>query len=153
MINKFLILAITFIFIQSSNAQFSLEKFLDEPFNLNYKTVKLALKGKELEETTILKYKSVVYYDFLEPVSIKVGYMFDVDNTHKGKTIMNGKENEKDAEKLFEILLAALEKKYSKNYSKTEIGNMIMINWKGLKDLSVILSRQANKTILTIVKK
>lgn len=153
MINKFLILAITFIFIQSSNAQFSLEKFLDEPFNLNYKTVKLALKGKELEETTILKYKSVVYYDFLEPVSIKVGYMFDVDNTHKGKTIMNGKENEKDAEKLFEILLAALEKKYSNNYSKTEIGNMIMINWKGLKDLSVILSRQANKTILTIVKK
>lgn len=153
MINKFLILAITFIFIQSSNAQFSLEKFLDEPFNLNYKTVKLALKGKELEETIILKYKSVVYYDFLEPVSIKVGYMFDVDNTHKGKTIMNGKENEKDAEKLFEILLAALEKKYSKNYSKTEIGNMIMINWKGLKDLSVILSRQANKTILTIVKK
>jgi len=153
MLNKFLILAITFIFIQSSNAQFSLEKFLDEPFNLNYKTVKLALKGKELEETTILKYKSIVYYDFLEPVSIKVGYMFDVDNTHKGKTIMNGKENEKDAEKLFEILLAALEKKYSKNYSKTEIGNMIMINWKGLKDLSVILSRQVNKTILTIVKK
>ena len=79
--------------------------------------------------------------------------MFDVDDTQKGKTIMNGKESESDAQKLFEILLNALEKKFSKNYSKTELGDMTMINWKGLKDLSVILSRQGNKTMLTIVKK
>jgi hypothetical protein len=76
-----------------------------------------------------------------------------VDDTQKGKTIMNGKESESDAQKLFEILLNALEKKFSKNYSKTELGDMTMINWKGLKDLSVILSRQGNKTMLTIVKK
>jgi len=153
MINKLLILVITFLFTQSSFAQFSLEKFLDEPFNLNYKTVKSSLKGKQVEETVILKYKSIVYYDYLDPVSVKVGYMFDVDDTQKGKTIMNGKESESDAQKLFEILLNALEKKFSKNYSKTELGNMTMINWRGLKDLSVILSRQGNKTILTIVKK
>jgi hypothetical protein len=153
MINKLLVLVLTFIFGQSLFAQFSIEKFLDEPLNFNYKAIKSILKDKELEETTILKYKSVIYNDFLEPLSIKVGYMFDVDNSQKGKTIMNGKENEKDAERLFEILLSALEKKFSKNYSKTELGNMTMINWKGLKDLSVILSRQANKTMLTIVKK
>ncbi|MCR4416887.1 MAG: hypothetical protein WHV63_04160 [Ignavibacteria bacterium] len=153
MINKLLILILSFIFVQSSFAQFSLEKFLDEPFNLNYKTVKSNLKGKDLEETTILKFKSVVFYDYLDPVSVKVGYLFDVDNSQKGKVIMNGKENEKDSEKLFEILLAALEKKFSKNYSKTELGDMIMINWKGLKDLSVILSKQANKTMMTIVRK
>jgi hypothetical protein len=66
---------------------------------------------------------------------------------------MNGKESSKDAETLFDILLKSLEKKFSKNYSKTELGNMVMINWKGLKDLSVILSKQENKTMLTIVKK
>ncbi len=134
---KTLILLITILFSNLLFAQFSLEKFLDEPFDLNYKTVKSKLKGKELIETTILKYKSVVYYDFLDPVSIQVGYMFDADNSQVGKVILNGRENEKDSEKLFEILLAALEKKFSKNYSKADLGNMTMINWKGLKDLSV----------------
>lgn len=150
---KTLILLFTILFSNLVFAQFSLEKFLDEPFYLNYKTVKSKLKGKELIETTILKYKSVVYYDFINPVSIQVGYMFDSDDSQIGKVIMNGKENENDSEKLFEILLAALEKKFSKNYSKADLGNMTMINWKGLKDLSVILSRQGNKTMLTIVKK
>lgn len=150
---KILILSLILFFSGSLFAQFSLEKFLDEPFDFNYKTVKSKLKGKELIETTILKYKSVVYYDFIDPVSVQVGYMFDNDNSQIGKVIMNGKESEKDAEKLFEILLAALEKKFSKNYSKADLGNMTMINWKGLKDLSVILSRQVNKTMLTIVKK
>ncbi|MFN4110703.1 MAG: hypothetical protein ACK4G1_00385 [Ignavibacteria bacterium] len=134
-------------------AQFSLEKFLDEPLNYNYKTVNAKLKDKKVEETTILKFKSVVYFDYLEPISIKLGYLFDVDGSQKGKAIMNGKENSKDAETLFEILLNALEKKFSKNYTRTELGNMTMINWKGLKDLSVILSKQENKTMLTIVRK
>lgn len=135
------------------DAQFSLEKFLDEPFNYNYKTIDSKLKDKQIEETTILKFKSVVYFDFIEPISIKVGYLFDTDGSQKGKVIMNGKESEKDAETLFDILLNTLEKKFSKNYSKAELGNMKMINWKGLKDLSIILSKQENKTMLTIVRK
>jgi hypothetical protein len=153
MIKYFLVL-ITLLFInQNLLAQFSLDKFLDEPFNYNYKSISAKLKDKETEETTILKFKSVVFFDYLEPVSIKVGYMFDVDGSQKGKVIMNGKESSKDAETLFDILLKSLEKKFSKNYSKTELGNMVMINWKGLKDLSVILSKQENKTMLTLVKK
>ncbi len=151
---RFLIISITCLFInQSLVAQFSLEQFLDEPFNYDYKTIHLKLKNKEIEETTILKFKSVVYFDYLNPVSIKVGYLFDVDGSQKGKVIMNGKENSKEADLLFEILLNALEKKFSKNFSKAELGNMVMFNWKGLKDLSVILSKQENKTMLTIVRK
>ncbi len=151
---KYLLSLIGVLFtVQFANAQFSLDKFLDEPFNYNYKTIHSKLKDKDVEETTILKYKSVVYFDFLEPVSIKVGYLFDVDGSQKGKAIMNGKENSKDAETLFDILLKSLEKKFSKNYSKVELGSMVMLNWKGLKDLSVILSKQENKTMLTIVRK
>lgn len=153
MIKYFLSLISILFSIQTVNAQFSLDKFLDEPFNYNYKTIYSKLKDKDLEETTILKFKSVVYFDFIEPVSIKVGYMFDDDGLQKGKAIMNGKENSKDAETLFDILLKSLEKKFSKNYSKAELGNMVMINWKGLKDLSIILSKQENKTMLTIVRK
>lgn len=151
---RYLIISIIFLFInQSLVAQFSIEKFLDEPFNYNYKTIHSKLKDKELEETTILRLKSIVYFDFLNPVSIKVGYLFDVDGSQKGKVIMNGKENSKDADLLFEILLNVLEKKFSKNYSKAELGNMVMVNWKGLKEFSVILSKQENKTMMTIVKK
>lgn len=141
------------IYLNNALAQFQVEKFLDEPFNLNYNASKTKLKDKDFEETSVLKFKSLVYFDFIDPVSVKVGYMFDLDNSQKGKVIMNAKETEKDAEKLFELLLIPLEKKFSKNYSKTEFGDMVMINWKGLKDLSVILSRQGKKTIMTIVKK
>lgn len=151
---RYILILITLIFTHHNlEAQFLIEKFLDEPFNYTLKTIQSKLKGKETEETTILKYKSVVYFDYIEPVSIKVGYLFDIDGSQKGKAIMNGKENQKDAETLFNILLEALEKKFSKNYSKAELGNMIMLNWKGLKDLSVILSKQENKTMLTIVRK
>lgn len=153
MFKYFLVLFGILFTIQTASAQFSLDKFLDEPFNYNYKTIHSKLKDKDVEETTILKFKSVVYFDFLEPVSIKVGYLFDIDGSQKGKAIMNGKENSKDAETLFDILLNSLEKKFSKNYSKVELGNMVMLNWKGLKDLSVILSKQDNKTMLTIVRK
>lgn len=151
---RYILILVTLIFTHHNlEAQFSIEKFLDEPFNHTLKTIQSKLKGKETEETTILKYKSVVYFDYIEPVSIKVGYLFDLDGSQKGKAIMNGKENEKDADTLFDILLPVLEKKFSKNYSKAELGNMIMLNWKGLKDLSVILSKQENKTMLTIVRK
>ncbi|MCX8057599.1 MAG: hypothetical protein N3F03_08330 [Ignavibacteria bacterium] len=153
MFKTLLMLIGLFTLTQNSIAQFSIEKFLDEPFSYTYKSIQAKLKDKDTEETTILKFKSIVYFDYLEPVSIKVGYLFDVDGTQKGKAIMNGKENSKDADILFEVLLSALEKKFSKNYSKAELGNMTMINWKGLKDLSVILSKQENKTMLTIVKK
>lgn len=151
---RYVLILITLIFTHHNlEAQFLIEKFLDEPFNHTLKTIQSKLKDKETEETTILKYKSVVYFDYIEPVSIKVGYLFDIDGSQKGKAIMNGKENQKDAETLFNILLEALEKKFSKNYSKAELGNMIMLNWKGLKGLSVILSKQENKTMLTIVRK
>lgn len=139
--------------VVNSNAQFSLEKFLDEKMYNDYKTVQMKFKNKNLEEITITKFKSLVYFDYLEPVSIKVGYLFDNNGNQKGKVVMNGRESEKDAETLFDLLLPVLEKKFSNNYSKTEIGNLVMINWKGLKDLSVILSRQDKKTMLTIVKK
>lgn len=152
--NKYKFFLIAFIFFsQIASAQFLLEKFLDEPFNHTISSMQTKLKDKEIEETTILKYKSIVYFDYIEPVSIKVGYLFDHDGAQKGKAIMNGKENHKDAETLFNILLTALEKKFSKNYSKAELGKMLMINWKGLKDLSVILSKQDDKTMLTIVRK
>lgn len=153
MVKLFLTLISLFIFDGVINAQFSVEKFLDEKMDNDYKSIKVKFKDKSLEETTITKFKSLVYFDYMDPISIKVGYLFDNNGYQKGKVIMNGKENEKDAETLFDMLLPVLEKKFSDNYSKSNIGNLIMINWKGLKDLSVILSKQDKKTILTIVKK
>lgn len=153
MIKILLTLISLFVFDGVINAQFSVEKFLDEKMDYDYKSVKMKFKDKDLEETTITKFKSLVYFDYMDPISIKVGYLFDNNGNQKGKVIMNGKENEKDAEALFDMLLPVLEKKFSDNYSKSNIGNLVMINWKGLKDLSVILSRQDKKTMLTIVKK
>lgn len=69
---RYVLILITLIFTHHNlEAQFLIEKFLDEPFNHTLKTIQSKLKDKETEETTILKYKSVVYFDYIEPVSIK----------------------------------------------------------------------------------
>ncbi len=153
MMKIFLTLVSLLVFDGVINAQFSVEKFLDEKMDNDYKSVKVRFKDKNLDEITITKFKSLVYFDYMDPISIKVGYLFDNNGNQKGKVIMNGKENEKDAETLFNMLLPVLEKKFSDNYSKSNIGNLVMINWKGLKHLTVILSQQDKKAMLTIVKK
>ncbi len=151
---KYFTLLIGFLFISNNiNAQFSLDEFLNEQMSFNLKSVKSKLQNKIIEETNILKFKSIVYHDVLSSIKIKVGYLFDDDGTQKGKVIMNANENPSDAEKLMKILLSSLEKKFSTNYSRVEAGHTELYNWRGLKDISVMLSKQDKKTMLTITKK
>lgn len=149
---NFLLVTIFFGFIATCTAQFSLEKFFDEPISGNYETLKAKIKSKNPFEEEIVKFRSLVYYNTIESIPVKVGYLFD-DGSQKGKVITNSKEDEKNAAQLFDILLKVLEKKFGTNYSKNDIGSMIMVNWKGMDTLSIILSKKMKRTILTIVKK
>lgn len=149
---SFLLLTIFLRLTATCTAQFSLEKFFDEPIFGNYETLKAKIKSKNPFEEKIVKSRSLVYNSTIESIPVKVGYLFD-DGSQKGKVITNSKEDEKNAAQLFDILLKALEKKFGINYSRNAVGPIIMVNWKGMDTLSIILSKKKKKTILTILKK
>ncbi len=65
--------------------------------------------------------------------------MFTKDGKQNAKVISNGKDNEEDSQKLFEMLEALLIKKYGSNYSENSMMGITMISWKGVENYTVTL--------------
>ncbi len=106
----------------------------------------------KIEEKVIMNHKALLYYDWLEPISLKVGYMFTKEGKQIGKVISNGKEIEEDSQKLFDISKSALIKKYGNKYSENSMIGVTMLMWKGLEGYTVMLTRKAEKTIVTVFR-
>jgi hypothetical protein len=134
------------------SAQFSLETFLNEPCDNSIESIKVKLADKNLEEKEVKNYKALMYYDWLEPISIKVGYLFSKDGRQNGKVISNGKDDEGDAQKLFDISKFVLIKMYGNDFSETSMFGITMISWKVIEGRSVMLTIKGSKTMLTIMK-
>lgn len=134
------------------SAQFSLESFLAEPFNNTINSIKERLHDKDLEEKEIKNYKAVMYYDWLEPISIKAAYIFTTEGLQNGKMISNGKENVGDAINFFNISKAVLIKMYGSNYSENNILGVKMLSWSDVEGCSVMLVIKGSKTMLTVMK-
>ncbi|MCX7876879.1 MAG: hypothetical protein N2321_12045 [Melioribacteraceae bacterium] len=143
------------IFVSSLNlfAQFSLETFLNEPFDQTTTSIKEKIVDKKIEEKEIMNYKALLYYDWVDPISLKVGYMFTKEGKQNGKVVSNGKENEEDAQKLFDISKATLINKYGNKYSENSMMGVTMLMWKGIERYTVMLSRKGDKTMLTVISK
>ncbi len=148
---KILTFLLIFPFVKLS-AQFSIETFLNEPCDNTTESVKQKLAGKTLEEKEIKNYKALMYYDWLEPISIKVGYLFTKEGRQNGKMISNSKDDEGDAQKLFDISKFVIIKMYGNDYSETNMFGITMISWKGMEGFSVILTMKGTKTMLAIMK-
>lgn len=133
-------------------AQFSLETFLSEPFDQTAASIIEKIADKKIEEKVIMNHKALLYYDWLEPISLKVGYMFTKEGKQIGKVISNGKEIEEDSQKLFDISKSALIKKYGNKYSENSMIGVTMLMWKGLEGYTVMLTRKAEKTIVTVFR-
>ncbi|MCX6175168.1 MAG: hypothetical protein NTZ27_10480 [Ignavibacteriales bacterium] len=126
---------------------------MNDPFDQTTTTIREKLVDKKIEEKEIMNYKALMYYDWLEPISIKVGYMFTKDDKQNEKVITTGKEKEDDAQKLFDISKVALTKKYGNNYSENSMLGLTMITWKGIEGYLVMLSQKGEKTMLIIMSK
>jgi hypothetical protein len=135
------------------SAQFSLETFLNEPFDKDLTSIKEKLVDKKIEEKDLMNYKTILYYDWLEPISVKVGFMFKKDGRQSGKVIANGKDNEEDSQKLFDMSKTLLIKKYGNNYSENSMMGITMISWKGIENYAVTLSRKSGRTMLMFITK
>ncbi|MFA5805162.1 MAG: hypothetical protein WC879_11000 [Melioribacteraceae bacterium] len=134
-------------------AQFSIETFLNDPFDQTTTTIKEKLADKKIEENDVMNYKGIIYYDWLDPISIKVGYLFTKGGKQNGKVISNGKGNEDDAQKLFDISKIVLINKYGNNFSENSMLGLTMITWKGVEGYTVMLSRKGEKTMLMVLSK
>ena len=135
------------------SAQFSLETFLNEPFDQNMTSAKEKLIDKNIEVGEVMSYKTILYHDWLEPLSVKIGFMFTRDGEQIGKVISNGKDDKEDSRKLFEIVKAFLVKKFGNNYLEKSMMGLTMLQWKGIYAYTVMLTVKDGKTMLTVLKK
>jgi hypothetical protein len=134
-------------------AQFSLETFLNDPFDQTIITIKEKHVDKKIEEKEVMNHKALLCFDWLEPVSIKVGYLFTKDGKQNGKIISNGKEKEEDAQKLFDMAKGVLIKKFGNNYAENNMLGVTMIMWKEIVGYTVMLTRKGEKTMLAVLSK
>jgi hypothetical protein len=139
-------------YISSISAQFKFENFINESFDNDLISIKEQIKEKKFEEKENKGIKSITYYDWVNPISIKVGYIFDKEGKQKGRMILNGKENETESKKAFEIFKKEIIKIFGKDFSEMNMFGATILQWKNLKEYKVILSRKDNKTAFFITK-
>jgi len=139
-------------YISSISAQFKFENFINESFDNDLISIKEQIKEKKFEEKENKGIKSITYYDWVNPISIKVGYIFDKEGKQKSRMILNGKENETESKKAFEIFKKEIIKIFGKDFSEMNMFGATILQWKNLKEYKVILSRKDNKTAFFITK-
>jgi len=139
-------------YISSISAQFKFENFINESFDNDLISIKEQIKEKKFEEKENKGIKSITYYDWVNPISIKVGYIFDKEGKQKGRMILNGKENETESKKAFDIFKKEIIKIFGKDFSEMNMFGATILQWKNLKEYKVILSRKDNKTAFFITK-
>jgi len=132
-------------------AQFSIETFLNEPIDQTMTSIKEKLSDKKLVENLDGTFNILTYFDWMEPVSIKINFMFKKNGNQVSKSISNAKESEDEAKKLFDILNAALIKKYGNSVSQKSLFGVTAYSWYGAGGSVITFAQRSNKTILMIM--
>ena len=145
---------IVFLIILASNSfgQLSIEKFVNETYDNDISIIKESIKDKKFEEKESKGTKSITYYDWINPVSVKIGYIFDKEGKQRGRMLLNGKENETESKKAFEFFKKELVKIYGNDFSEMSMFGAVLLQWKNVKDFKVMLSRKDDKAALFIMK-
>lgn len=140
------------LFYASVSAQFFAERLITATFTQNITSLKDSLGNKAFEESEVKELTTITYYDWFEPVSIKITYMFKKDGAQAGKFISNAKQNEEDAEKTFNLLKRILVNKYGSSYTETSLLGLTMLMWNVDKNATVMLIRKGTTAKLTVMK-
>ncbi|MCX6170830.1 MAG: hypothetical protein NTX65_15930 [Ignavibacteriales bacterium] len=149
---KWTLLILVFFKIEVS-AQFSIDKFFNESFNRTYSAVKDSLSEKKIEEKESMGVKTLMYYDYFEPLSVGIGYMFKGDGLLMGRMISNGKEDEESANKLFNIFKKLLLEKFGSTYTDNSMLGVTMLSWIGNDQYSVMLTKKGDGAMMMLMKK
>jgi hypothetical protein len=148
-----LVLLILILFKVEIIAQFSIDNFFDGSFNRTYTSVKDSLAEKKFTEKNAMGIKTIMYYDYYEPLSVQIGYMFKEDGNLMGRIIGNGKEDEESANKLFDIFKKLLIEKFGSIYTSNSMLGVTMLSWSGNDRYSVMLTKKGEGTMMMLMKK
>jgi hypothetical protein len=140
------------ILVSNTFGQLSIEKFVNETYDNDISIIKESIKDKKFEEKENKGTKSITYYDWINPVSVKIGYIFDKEGKQRGRMLLNGKENETESKRVFEIFKKELVKIYGNDFSEMSMFGAVLLQWKNVKDFKVMLSRKDDKAALFIMK-
>lgn len=132
-------------------AQFSLDKFIDEPINSTLDEMKQNLSDKKLTQDQQKSFIFLSFYDWIEPVSVKVTYMFKENGTQTGKILSNSKTDEQDSKIFFDLVYNALVKKYGESLNKNSLFGATAYSWYGKGGSVISLTHKSDKTILMIM--
>ena len=152
MLTKKLVLILSIFLISDSFAQISIDQFINSSYDNDIVSIKETIKDKKIEEKEYKESKSITYYDWVNPISVKVGYIFDKDGKQRGRMLLNGKENETESKRAFEIFKKELVKIYGNDFSEMSMFGAVLLQWKNVKDFKVMLSRKDDKAALFIMK-
>ena len=133
------------------SAQFSIETFLNEPTDQTLTSMKEKLSDKKFDVNLDGTFNILTYFDWLEPVSVKINLMFKKDGNQVSKTISNAKESEDDTKKLFDIINTVLIKKFGNSLSQKSLFGVTAYTWYGAGGSTIILTQKNGKTILMIM--
>ncbi|MBM4170915.1 MAG: hypothetical protein FJ214_03485 [Ignavibacteria bacterium] len=151
---KINLLFLTFLlFSVKAVAQFNTDNFVNIDMQLSSKEIIKLFPSEKWEEKKSERGKSISYYSWLEPNSIKVSFSFDIQDQMKMKSISNGKRDEESAQKFFtqfkEIGLNLFGKEFElKNIFGTEI-----IIWKNNSTKDILLTLKDERAVLIVAKK
>ena len=132
-------------------AQFSLATFLSDSLTKPISVVKKTLDNEKIIENTNGKYDRITYFSWLNPVSIKVNYMFKKDGSFAARSISNAKDNKEDGQELFNIVDSVLTKKYGESMTHRSLLGVEMYGWAGPGGALIGLSRKADRTELVFM--
>lgn len=149
-VKSFLIFSL--ILASNTFGQLSIEKFINETYDNDISMIKEAIKDKVYEEKENKGTKSITYYDWINPISVKIGYIFDKEGKQRGRMLLNGKENETESKRFFEIFKKELVKIYGKDFSEMSMFGAVLLQWKNVKNFKVMLSRKDDKAAFFIMK-
>ncbi len=151
---KLLKIFVVLVFLSSVKlfAQSSFESFLNDPFDQTITTIKEKLGEKKYEEKEVKGFPTLSYYDWFDPFSISIQYIFNKNGTLVSKSITNGKENEKDADKIFDLLKEMIINKHGTIYTDNSMLVVTMLIWKSADNLSIMLIRKGDSSKMLIIK-
>lgn len=143
---------IMLLIYSNSFGQISTTQFIGEQFTKNISSFKDSLKLKPIEESEFKEITTLSYYEWLEPISVKVSYLFNKTGQQIGKYLTNGKQNDDDADKLFLMLKNTLVKEFNLGYTETSLLGVTMLTFQSAKGVTILLVRKGETTKCTIMK-
>ena len=145
---------VVLLFVSSTqlSAQISFESYLSDSFNQTLPIIKEKLVDQKYEEKEVKNLITLTYYTWIDPFSIRIQYIFTKEGTLLTKTLTNAKENVNDAEKLFDILKELLFKNNGTTYTDNSMLGVKMLIWKSVDNLSIMLVRKGDQSMLKIIR-